>query len=215
MMLRKFETIALFALCTTAAQGSSILVSVPKGPTGEPALEAGQFVAESWTQTNTWTGVSVAAFVNTASAADQGATAYLTTQIGPGATSATLVTQDNLTLPVGLSAPELQLFSGLTLGPGTYYLILASTDTTFNEGWFNGNGSSVTGLGVTSNGPPGLFANVTLNAAYPPASTFSGHYGVGYAFDVTGTPSTVPEPKAVTLLVALLILGASYRKRLA
>lgn len=200
-------SLVLFAYSASAC--ASTIVSVPKGIAGSPAIEATQFLEENWTSTVGFSDVTISAFVNTYNVADSSAVAYLTTQVGPGATSAELVAQANLTLPVGLSSPELVLFSGLNLSPANYYLILATTDTTGNEGWFNGDlysSSAVTAPGVTFN-PPGFVAH-TIDAAYAPGSTFSGTYIPGYAFDVVGNVSPVPEPSSLSLALTGVLLAA-------
>jgi len=168
------------------------IVSVAPNSPGSPAIAASAFLMETWTSTVAFSDVTISAYVFTGNAANAGATAYLTTQVGSGATSATLIASANLTLPVGAvgTTPELQLFSGLTLPPGQYYLILATADTSFNEGWQNGDLPTppVTAAGVTFNGPGYAAGNGMINAGYPPASNFSGTYPLGYAFDVTGVP---------------------------
>jgi hypothetical protein len=171
---------------------------------------------ENWTSTVAFTDVTIGAFVYSVNGADTAATAYLTTQTGAGATSSTLVAQVNVTLPVGNvgSTPELQLFSGLTLPPGTYYLILATTDTSLNEGWLNGDlpTPAVTTTGVTFNAPAFSNGNTPVNSAYPPATTFSGSYGAGLAFDVTGEP--LASGGAVGLILPQIVDGGAWQSTL-
>jgi hypothetical protein len=52
-------------------------------------------------------------------------TAYLMTQIGPGTTSAQQEASDNFAAASGISLTN--LFSGLTLPPGLYYLVVTSS----------------------------------------------------------------------------------------
>ena len=211
--MRKTGNIVVLSLVLFAFSGSTYadtVVSVHKGINGSPAIANNQFLEENWTSTVGFSNVTISAFVISVNAADTSAVAYLTTQVGPGATSAELVAQANLTLPVGLLSPELVLFSGLNLGPGTYYLTLATTDATDNEGWFNGNltsSSAVTAPGVTFH-PPGFLAH-TIDTAYAPGSTFSFTYLPGYAFDVVSEASTTPESSSLNLALigALLTAG--------
>jgi hypothetical protein len=146
----------------------------------------------TWTSTVGFSNVQISAYLLSSSAAHAAATAYLTTQVGAGATAASLVAQANVTLPVGSpgSTPELQLFSGLTLPPGTYYLVLATTDTVNDEGWFNGDLPTppVTAPGVTFNGGFSSTGSSSVDSAYPPASSLTYQYPPGFAFDVTGVP---------------------------
>jgi hypothetical protein len=210
--LRKTGNVVVLSLVLFAFSGSAYadtVVSVPKGINGAPALANNQFLEENWTSTVAFSDVTISAFVISVNPADTSAVAFLTTQVGPGATSAELVAQANLTLPVGLSSPELVLFSGLNLSPGTYYLTLATTDATDNEGWFNGDltsSSAVTAPGVTFN-PPGFLAH-TIDAAYAPGSTFSFTYKPGYAFDVVSGVSSVPEPFSLSLALTGVLLTA-------
>src|SRR5204863_8662304 len=60
-------------------------------------------------------------------------TAFLTTRVGPGATIADEVARYNYTVTSPLFPHELKtLFSGLTLGAGTYYLIISGSGS---GGW--------------------------------------------------------------------------------
>ena len=192
------------------------IVSVGRGPAGSPALTSAQFLMETWTSTVAFSDVTISAYVYSQNAANTTATAYLATQTGAGSTTATLVAEATLALPVGPvgTTSELQLFSGLTLAPGQYYLILATTDTSGNEGWLNGDlpTSPVTAAGVTFNGPGYSTHSGSLNAAYPPASTFPGTYGVGYAFDVTGLP--LDEAGVVGMVIPQVVDGGGWQSTL-
>jgi hypothetical protein len=211
-------TVLLGCIMTAPAFPASpiTVVSVAPGAAGSPAIGSSQFLMENWTSTVAFTDVTISAFVYSENSADTAATAYLTTQSGAGATTATLVAQANVTLPVGHagSTAELQLFSGLTLPPGTYYLILATTDTTTNEGWLNGDlpTPAVTATGVTFNAPAFSNGNTAVNSAYPPATTFSSTYGPGLAFDVTGEP--LASGGATGLILPQIVDGGAWQTTL-
>jgi hypothetical protein len=159
----------------------------------------GQFsnvVAASWKQSATFSNVTIDAQLVSTDASFLSGTAYLMSAIGPGATSASeIVAPVTFTAPlgpVGNSGPSLAptvLFSGLTLAPGTYYLVLTAP---FQAGT---NGSALTWqiptnlvlvtapsvtLGVA------FEANTTLFPAdpFPPASSFLSTNQPMY--DVTG-----------------------------
>jgi hypothetical protein len=108
------------------------------------------------------------------------------------------------------------LFSGLTLGPGAYYLTINGANT--NECvalWQNVTGAPTvtTASGVTA-GPGELVDGST--AAYPPASDF-GTVEESFPFSVTGTPAgsplTTPAPPAAILLCVGLLLLFWYARR--
>ena len=82
-----------------------------------------QYLANSWSATNAYTGVAISfqgnSFGGLGSVPE---TAYLMTKIGPGTTVAQQVATSNFSSPAGLGT--INIFSGLSLGPGTYYLVL-------------------------------------------------------------------------------------------
>ena len=104
---------------------AGIVVSVPDVHTGG---DGNRVFAASWTQAGTFNGVSITAGVFGVPNAGVTATAWLTTAIGPGATIADQIA----TAPITSST----IFSGLTLGPQTYYLVLLFNSGTNVAGWW-------------------------------------------------------------------------------
>ena len=120
-------------------QGATI---VSTGPVTGPGFRSlfGIAGAVAWSTTSAYQNVSISAWLS-GSPAVSGLTtgpleAYLTTSIGPGATSATQVasTVINVSLP-SASSVEVSLFSGLTLAPGTYYLVLSGNFPLLPAAW--------------------------------------------------------------------------------
>jgi hypothetical protein len=100
--------------------------------------------AAQWTLTGSFTDVSIAATIARGSGAGNG-TFYLTNAFGPGATSANEIARISLVnVPdaTGSIPPPTLLFSGLNLGPGTYFLIEANDVAPFGIGWLASNASS-------------------------------------------------------------------------
>jgi hypothetical protein len=170
----------------------------------------------SWTQTGTYTGVTIQATLVSCLAIGTG-TAYLTVN---GTSAGNQIAVNNaLSVNGGANGGSavVTLFSGLTLGPGTYYLTLNASNT--NECrliWQNvatGSTPTVTVASGVTSGTPGT---VFTPAAYPPSSTFNG--GFAFLFSVTGsaaggTPAPTPAPPTAILLAVGLLLVFWYVKR--
>jgi len=212
--LRALLLAGVVAVPALAVSPETILSVAPGGGGGALALDQSQYLMVTWTSTVAFADVTISAYLSTEQAANTSATAYLTTQTGSGATSTSLVAANSLTLPVGAfgATSELQLFSGLNLPPGAYYLIVSTADNSNNEGWLNGSlpSAPVTASGVTLNGAGhDTSGGGSVNTAYPPASTFSGTYGVGFAFDVTGLP--LDEAGVVGPVIPQVVDGADWQ----
>ena len=186
-------------LASLALPASAIPIILVDGPHGS-TLSLGatdQALVASWSSTNTYSSVDIA-FKSNFGPFD--GTAYLMTQIGPGTTVAQQVAI--ATYSVTSVSPVLtNLFSGLTLGPGSYYLVVTSSST---GGWdtpYTAGPAVVNAdVGVTrgaqfivnqGNGLP--------NLSYLPASSFSALNAV-YDLEFRVTGSVVPEPSALILL---------------
>jgi hypothetical protein len=176
----------------------------------------------SWTQSSTYSNIRITAsffnFTPSSPGAAATGTAYLTTQIGSGTT----VAQQIASVPVAVTSTApvtVTLFSGLTLGPGTYYLsvnpnsAVRAPDNLTWAGIFSGGGATVTTA-------PGVTANENTDvpstpAAYPPASTFIGGLGRAMLYTVTGVLGLPPSAQGAPaldnrgVLTMALLLGAS------
>ena len=171
----------LFFLTSPALQAGSpqsdpIIISV----TSPPGLSTlvGLPLATSWSQSKSYSGVSISILVD---AAIVGRTptvdAFLTTRTGPGTTSADEIAHTQFTVPSTLPvcSPNscgamVTLFSDLTLGPGNYFLTLSPGDTSMGEaGWFPAVPPTVSLDTGVSEGPS---FRASTAASYPPASDF-------------------------------------------
>jgi hypothetical protein len=175
----------------------------------------GQFrnvVATSWTLTANFSNVTIDASLVSNDDTFRDGTAYLMNAIGPGTTAASeFVAPAIFTAPVGNQfgpVPLTVLFSGLDLGPGTYFLVLSAPfqDKTFGSPlrWQIPTDPVITTAASATDGTPFL-ANTfytTVNP-FPPASSFL--IAEQPMFDVI----TTPEPKSSVLVlisVAMLML---------
>jgi hypothetical protein len=209
-----FVALATVLICPISLAANTVIISV----TGSPGLStlidyssvvASSVVSTSWSESKSFSGVTISILVNSAIVGQTpSADAFLTTSIGPGTTVIDEVASTQFTVPLQLPVcsqyscgADVTLFSGLNLGPGTYFLTLAPDDTSSGEvGWFPAMDPT-----VLEN--PGVIEGTaffdTSVASYPPAGSFVAN-DFAMDFTVTGTAvAPVPEPATVTPLVGL------------
>jgi PEP-CTERM motif len=167
----------------------------------------------SWTQTGSYTDVTISAFLSSYGGINGTGTIYLTDQIGPGTTVANQIAETTVSGLAFGPATATTLFSGLDLGPGTYYLISASNLGGGGVGWniYDGN-AAIPGISGTNNPDEFGFGE----AGYPPASSFESVGTHELDFSVTGDIAATPEPSSLILLGTGLfgIVGMTRRKYL-
>jgi hypothetical protein len=103
------------------------------------------------------------------------------------------------------------VFSGLSLGPGTYYLTLV------------GSGTDIVSSNIaTTTVAPGVTINLDYRmlsiGAYAPASTLDSSYtdGIHFNFQVTGVQTPEPPPiltSGVALILGIFVTAAQRRQR--
>ena len=170
-----------------------------------------------WSQSDTYNNVAISFDVWDLLSAGVSVEGYLTNQIGPGTTVLNELTPSvTVQIAPGYPASPTVFFSGLTLGPGNYWVSLRgnSVDWTF-LGWGTpptvvlASGVSLLGEG---NANPSLF--------YAPADSIpiQGGGSNGITFQVTGDlaqGAAVPEPSTMALCLGglLVLVGARLRRR--
>ncbi len=173
---------------------------------------SGDSVLDSWTQSFTLTNATITAFLegnmNGGAMPSNTLDAYLMTQVGSGTTVADQVAAAVLSIPDTEQTDT--LFTGLNLGPGTYYLVLS--DSSVTDGWaYVASSNAQTAPGVTFNGleDGGI-------SGYVPSNSFQPYLSEGGSLSVSGTviaATPVPEPSAMWIVgFAITALGVIRRK---
>lgn len=141
--------------------------------------------------------------------------AFLTTQIGPGTTTAEQIAAS--TAQPASSAETDVLFSGLTLPSGQVYLTLSVPAGETGFWGFTNNSNLVTAAGVVP-GPVGLASTSICGSqdlAYGPASTFclgsAPNPANSSIFTVTGDAVGAPEPAPLLMLAGGLAVIVGFR----
>jgi MYXO-CTERM domain-containing protein len=210
----------LFAIATVAISPAATIISrTSPGPTyGGLDLRYA-----SWSQTETFTNVTVAASLSEFFPGVPGlGNAWLMTQVGAGTTAALhQVATASLNITGGFALRD--LFTIPTLGPGTYYLVIQGDEANGPIYW-EGSGSNfivspwptvTTAPGVTDRGDSIRSGSV---ASFAPASGFfSPNFASTLLFTVTSEDEppangAVPEP-ATGLLAAAALAGLAFRRR--
>jgi hypothetical protein len=201
----------LLGLLTCLPLCAGPLLTVNGGFTVGSFLEA-QALASSWTFGSTFTNVAINAVLRT-DTTPENVTAFLLTGIGAGTTIAQQLATTIVAAPSAGSGPTLvSVFSGLTLGPGTYFLVLnANTSGVGDTLWMESlNGATITAApGVTHNIDNSVTA--TLNA-YVPASNFH-TITANLDYTITGDTTSTPEPTTLLAVASGLIILGLVRRR--
>jgi hypothetical protein len=213
----------LAALSVAQQSDAGLIIDVGSGgPDQGPAVQSGQYVQQKWTQTQGYTDVdiSVVLFSWTLNVPFH-VSAFLTPNTGPSATPPALASTSFTGVTSDNTGQRFQLFSGLTLGPGTYYLTLSGTDVGPQAGavWSEGPLTPTfldTGITLAAPGfcTVSLSNSCTPNAAYAPASVFNPG---GFPNPVDFRVEAVPEPSTVTMMLSamasIFFIGLKRRNR--
>ncbi len=212
------------------------VISGPDNPFGTlPGLGIGSGRATQWQSALAFTDVTVTADLSSFIGGSGTVTAFLTTKVGPGTTTADEVAHATVTLPDFFAASHtVTLFTGLDLAPADYYLSIVGTGL-----WWTSDSSQVQTTLFPCNTAPCPVTIGAGNPAFPnwqmftvapdpyaPASVWTPfHFGFGEMhFSVDGTPvgsgptepptdppPAVPEPG--TLMLTITGLAAAARAR--
>jgi hypothetical protein len=210
-------------LCAAAPSQASTIIETGAGPTG-PAVNAGQFESQGWTQTNTYANAIISVdLLSWTPGATFDITAYLTNAIGPLATAPPLALT-SFSGQTSDSNPEtFVLFTDLTLVPGTYFLTLSSTDDGGGEAGALWSTECAFGCPVALDSGVTLLSEYFVNTsfgvedpAYAPASTFmSSNAVLNFSLTDDGARSlSMPEPATLpAAMIGMAALLAALRLR--
>lgn len=159
------------------------------------AVQEGAGGIVSWTQTNRFTNVTIAAKVGGlfGTPAVGSGSAFLTRRVGPGTT-----TNDELasvSFPFPAAATNVVLFTGLTLDPGTWFLTIAGDPGSWGPNWLLSCRSDFAYADGVTLGTGYTFYG---SAPYRPAAENFGSDAMFYHFVVIAGTNGVPEERPVT-----------------
>ena len=211
---------ALFGIIASAATIVSVGNPDPDFTPGL-LLNEQEALSVSWTQTKSYTSVSIYAPLGQGAANDANPVyAYLTDRVGLGTTEANEIAKSVVYFSPATD-PTVQLFSNLSLGPGTYYVTLWSP-VMAGGGWAFATDPSVTlDEGVMVGASQYAYQYVGLDklpfgfpsppsGLYIPAGISIDTYPNEHlVFSVKGTATTaVPEPTSISRAgIAAVMLG--------
>jgi hypothetical protein len=211
-MTKKILGLLIAGLMTawSATKASAIEIASRVGGPGPVNINVASAI--QFTTSDVFENVTIEALISASSGLPGSGTVYLTTSFGPGTTVADEIVHVTLTgiAFITPATPLTLLFSGLTLAPDTYFLILASEFGHPGLGWAQtASPTTTTAAGVTI----GADLASTGLAAYAPASASFEVTGARQ-FRVTGDPVAVPEPSTLALMAmgGILTLAASRRR---
>ena len=159
--------------------------------------------------------------------------AYLMNAIGPSATVANQLAIASISITgdpnASLNGIMVNLFSGLSLQAGTYYLVLSGNGTGNNGGWLIPNAPSTTvGAGVTNLGRYGWIVSKgpgVVAPSYASAGSFQGPVLSMPGVQINGTseivppppppppPTPTPEPATAVLIGSGMVAWALLRRK--
>jgi hypothetical protein len=213
----KAYKLLFFGACMIQSANAATIVSVsdsdPDNP-GTANIASNGPLAISWSQSEGYDNVSIAAPLGFATFGGGSSVVdfFLTRSLGAGTTQgADQVAAATLTVPnvaPNTRQPLFTIFSGLTLGPGTYFLS-AFPDSGGTAAWDFENPASVS-TDPSATAPLGFYRAPSIVGTYAPASAFTLQlFGPGF-LEVTGD---LPEPSTASLAAAAVLTLAARKYR--
>ncbi len=199
-------------LVLSAGASADPLIDTVGNPTNASTVTSLQYNMVQFSLTSDFTDVDIDASLVTSLTSAETGTAYLTDQTGAGTTAANVIASGSFNfVNVGNASTDIgwvDLFSGLSLNAGTYFLIVGAPISA------GGGAISLSPAATYATDPAatvdGMFfsAGANVDAGFTPASTFVGS-GLGNRFiRVSG----VPTPGSVAVL-GFAGLAAARRRR--
>lgn len=208
-LTRGAGVLAVAALAGAASGGP--LIAPVGNPSNASLVHSGQYNMVEFTLSDDYMNVDIDAALAAESATS--GTAYLMTAFGAGTTAADEVASTNFDFTiVGDLNTELgwtDLFSGLSLSAGTYYLVMASDDASGGGIQLNPSATYATDPNA-SVGSMYYAAGSNIDAGYAPASVFGTSALGNRFFRVSG--DIVPAPATAALLGVAGLVGVRRRR---
>jgi len=187
-------------LLALPARADSVLLGTGGSVTGGPGLFPDNYLAQGFSLTTTANVSSINVFISGVGVGS--ILMQLTDSIGPGTTASNLLSSATFAQPNsggGLNGQWVSIPVSVTLGAGTYYIVLSTTNS--GGGWLQFDTYLPSSVGSVGSY---YWSNTAtpLDSTFPPASTWN-TCGPGIScalgFEVVGNTS-VPEPGTLVLL---------------
>jgi len=213
----RFLSVLSLVVCLFASGYADTIVSRDLTP-GNDFININSPEGISWTQANTYDDVSISGFFAGVGLAGGAGTVYLMDQIGPGTTTSNEIASTTISAAFGQTSSTL-LFSGLTLGSGTYYLVLQSDNASNGTAGQGGIAWAVPDAFTDTTAPGASIGSgfvVFSSAPYAPASDITPISSLDFALSVSGTSAAaVPEPSSLVLIgTGVLSMFGPIRRKL-
>jgi hypothetical protein len=211
--------VAVVALASSPASASTFLsvtgpvfVGVGLGGEGTPGDEQASAVEF------TTTGLTDATFSVTLVGFNSSQTIYawITNQIGAGTTGSNVLASTSFAGPANKTAVE-SPFTGLTLGSGTYYLVLSALDVPNSTGWDDTKTSTEMITNTLGNSYVASWANSGVSGSFAPAGVVSNITDSpnddNFLFSITSTPLPATWTMMLAGLAGIGFIAVRRKKR--